>query len=89
MYFWSVFKTENMGNFGIGLQLMLVGMITVFVILLIVIYGSRLLIKLINRIAPQQEQKKAPAGEDYSAVFEAAVAQLTQGKGKLTKITKL
>lgn len=68
---------------------MLVGMITVFVILLIVIYGSRLLIKLINRIAPQQEQKKAPAGEDYSAVFEAAVAQLTQGKGKLTKITKL
>lgn len=78
-----------MGNFGIGLQLMLVGMITVFVILLIVIYGSRLLIKLINRIAPQQEQKKAPAGEDYSAVFEAAVAQLTQGKGKLTKITKL
>ncbi len=78
-----------MGNFGIGLQLMLVGMITVFVILLIVIYGSRLLIKFINRIAPQQEQKKAPAGEDYSAVFEAAVAQLTQGKGKLTKITKL
>lgn len=78
-----------MGNFGTGLQLMLVGMITVFVILLIVIYGSRLLIKLINRIAPQQEQKKAPAGEDYSAVFEAAVAQLTQGKGKLTKITKL
>lgn len=78
-----------MGNFGIGLQLMLVGMITVFVILLIVIYGSRLLIKLINRIAPEQEQKKAQAGEDYSAVFEAAVAQLTQGKGKLTKITKL
>ena len=89
MYFWSVFKTVYMGNFGTGLQLMLVGMITVFVILLIVIYGSRLLIKLINRIAPQQEQKKAPAGEDYSAVFEAAVAQLTQGKGKLTKITKL
>ncbi|MGM9752771.1 MAG: OadG family protein [Candidatus Cryptobacteroides sp.] len=78
-----------MGNFGTGLQLMLVGMITVFVILLIVIYGSRLLIKLINRIAPEQEQKKAPAGEDYSAVFEAVVAQLTQGKGKLTKITKL
>ncbi len=80
-----------MENFGLGLQLMLVGMITVFLILAIVITGSRLLIRLINRIAPEQELKKAPAGagEDYSAVFEAAVTQLTGGKGKLTKITKL
>lgn len=72
-----------------GLQLMLVGMITVFLILIIVITGSHLLIRLINRIAPEQELKKAPAGEDYRAVFEAAVSQLTGGKGKLTKITKL
>ena len=78
-----------MENFGLGLQLMLVGMITVFLILVIVITGSRLLIRLINRIAPEEEQKKAPAGEDYTAVFEAAVAQLTDGKGKVTKITKL
>lgn len=68
---------------------MLVGMITVFLILIIVITGSRLLIRLINRIAPEQELKKSPAGEDYRAVFEAAVSQLTGGKGKLTKITKL
>ena len=68
---------------------MLVGMITVFLILIIVITGSRLLIRMINRIAPQQEPKKAPAGEDYTAVFEAAVSQLTGGKGRLTKITKL
>ena len=68
---------------------MLVGMITVFLILIIVITGSRLLIRMINRIAPQQEQKKAPAGEDYTAVFEAAVSQLTGGKGRLTKIRKL
>ena len=78
-----------MENFGLGLQLMLVGMITVFLILVIVITGSRLLIRLINRIAPEEEQKKAPTGEDYTAVFEAAVDQLTDGKGKLTKITKL
>ena len=83
------FRNLIMENLGIGLQLMLVGMITVFLILIIVITGSRLLIRLINRIAPEQEQKKAPAGEDYTAVFEAAVAQLTDGKGKLTKITKL
>ena len=78
-----------MENFGLGLQLMLVGMITVFLILVIVITGSRLLIRLINSIAPEEEQKKAPTGEDYTAVFETAVAQLTDGKGKLTKITKL
>ena len=78
-----------MENFGLGLQLMLVGMITVFLILVIVITGSRLLIRLINRSAPEEEQKKAPAGEDYTAVFEAAVSQLTDGKGKVTTITKL
>ena len=78
-----------MENFGLGLQLMLVGMITVFLILVIVITGSRLLIRLINRMAAEEGQKRARTGEDYTAVFEAAVAQLTDGKGKLIKIAKL
>ena len=78
-----------MENLEIALMLMVVGMATVFVILLIVIYLGKGLIAVVNRIAPEEEQKKAPAGEDYTAVFEAAVAQLTDGKGKLTKITKL
>ena len=52
-----------MSNLGFGLQLMLIGMLTVFVILLIVIFGSRLLIAIINRIAPaEQAPAKASSG---------------------------
>ena len=80
-----------MDNIGIGLMLMLVGMITVFVILLIVIYGSRLLIRLINKIAPEAASKK-DAKDDNAAVrpiLEAAVAQITGGKGHIVNIKKL
>ena len=38
----------------IGLLLMVVGMLTVFAILLIVIYGSRLLVAIVNKIAPEE-----------------------------------
>lgn len=71
-----------------------IGMVTVFVILLIVIFGSRLLITIINRIAPEESkpEKAAPAADDTAAVrpvLDAAVAQLTGGKGHIVKITKI
>ncbi|MBR0110081.1 MAG: OadG family protein [Bacteroidales bacterium] len=83
-----------MDNIGIGLMLMLVGMITVFVILLIVIYGSRLLIRLINKIAPEEvpAASKKDAKDDNAAVrpiLEAAVAQITGGKGHIVNIKKI
>ena len=37
-----------MGNLGFGLELMMVGMLTVFVILLVVIWGGKLLIAVVN-----------------------------------------
>ena len=43
-----------MENIGLGLELMLVGMVTVFIILLIVIYGSQLLIKIVNKVSPAE-----------------------------------
>lgn len=67
-------------------------MVTVFVILLIVIYGSQLLVNLINRIAPEEASpaKKAPEQDkNVNAVLQAAVAQLTGGKGVITKITEI
>ncbi|HCY73148.1 MAG TPA: oxaloacetate decarboxylase [Rikenellaceae bacterium] len=79
-----------MENLGLGLQLMLIGMVTVFIILMIVIYGSQLLIKIVNKVAPAENEK--PHGnteEDLTPVFEAAVEQITGGKGRLTKVTKL
>ena len=83
-----------MGNFQTGLLLMVVGMVTVFAILLIVIYGSRGLIAIVNKVAPQdpapapkEKAGEVPAG--VKAVLEAAVAQITAGKGHITKITSL
>ena len=83
-----------MENMGLGLELMGIGMVTVFAILLIVIFGSRLLITIIKRIAHEERkpEKAAPAADDTAAVrpvLDAAVAQLTGGKGHIVKITKI
>jgi len=81
---------------GIGLQLMIVGMCTVFAILLIVIFGGKLLINIVNRIAPEEVvAKKAavvPAGAvDASAmsVLQEVVKQLTGGKGRVENARKI
>lgn len=69
-------------------------MVTVFAILLIVIFGSQLLIKLINRIAPEAEvpgkkQIAESADAGVRAVLDAAVAQITGGKGRIINVTKI
>ena len=47
-----------MENIELGLLLMVVGMVTVFVILLIVIWLSQLLISIVNKVAPEEAPKK-------------------------------
>ena len=80
-----------MSDFGLGVMLMCVGMVSVFVILLIVIFGGELLIRIINKIAPEAVAKASAQGEDptVKAVLQEAVAQLTGGRGQIVKITKL
>ena len=83
-----------MGNLKLGFLLMIVGMATVFAILLLVIYGSRLLIVLVNKVAPEEEKavrlSAQPAIDGNArAVLDAAVAQITGGKGRITKITRI
>ena len=94
-----------MDNIGIGLQLMAVGMLTVFAILLIVINGSKLLITIVNQIVPDGEQshKMKLAAQQNAAILntdttidaqtmeilQQAVAQITQGKGRIANATKL
>ena len=68
-----------MENIGVGLMLMVVGMATVFVILLIVIYLSKYLITIVNKVAP----------EEAMDAIKAAVEILTAGKGQVIKIEKL
>ena len=85
-----------MENLGLGFFLMVVGMVTVFSILLIVIYGSRGLINLVNKIAPEEQRpakKQDGAANAPDAltvrVLEAAVSELTGGKGHIVNIKSL
>ena len=81
-----------MENIETAILLMVVGMATVFVILLIVIYLGKLLITLVNKYAPEEvvpvkrEASQGPAPVPGNIL---AVNVVTQGKGKVTKVEKL
>lgn len=86
-----------MENIETAILLMVVGMATVFVILLIVIYLGKVLITLVNKYAPEEvapprqesPRSAAPIAGNILAAITAAVNVVTQGKGKITKVEKL
>lgn len=72
---------------------MAVGMITVFAILLIIIYLGKLLIALFNKYAPEEvvAPKKGaavPIPAHIIAAITAAVNVVTLNKGKIVKVEK-
>lgn len=78
-----------------ALKLLLVGMTTVFFVLLIIIYGGKLLIWAVNRFAKEAEPS-VPASAQGPAIspavakaIDAAVAQMSGGKAKVIDIVKL
>lgn len=80
-----------------ALQLLAIGMITVFFILLIVINLGKLLVVLVNKFAPEENvkvistAKVAPVAVDQTtkAIIDAAVSQITGGKGQVKSIKKI
>lgn len=85
-----------MGNLGFGLELMVVGMLTVFVILLVVIWGGKLLIAVVNKVAPEEvvpaKKSAKPAGAvDAStmAILQEVVSKITGGKGQVASARKI
>lgn len=85
-----------MENLNTALLLMVVGMTTVFAILLIVIYLGKSLIALVNKYAPaeaipvkQTTNTSATVPENILAAISAAVTVVTQGKGKISKVEKI
>ncbi len=85
-----------MENLSTAFMLMAVGMVTVFIILLVVIILGKLLTALVNKYAPAEEvapakQSKAPVAipGNILAAITAAVNVVTQGKGKVTKVEKM
>ena len=84
-----------MENIPEALKLLAVGMLTVFASLLIVIYLGKFLIAIVNKIAPEESQKKSPTPSvtavdaNTKAIINEAVKQLTAGKGRVMNIKKL
>ena len=84
-----------MENLQEALVLLVIGMVTVFVILLCVIGLGTLLIALVNRFAPEEVAKKAAASpvgaidQRTREVIAAVVGQLTGGKGQVSHIEKV
>lgn len=85
-----------MENLNIALLLMVVGMTTVFAILLIVIYLGKGLIALVNKYAPEEiipvkSVTNSPVSipGNILAAISAAVTVVTQGKGKIVKVEKI
>lgn len=91
-----------MVNIETGLLLMIVGMTSVFTILLIVINLGRGLIAVVNKYAPEEiivkkqatpkGQVPAPAAaitDQTTAAIVSAVSVVSGGKGKIVKIEKL
>lgn len=82
---------------NIGLTLMIVGMVTVFAVLLIIINLSELLIQCVNKIAPEETTAKknaSPTGTsavtpDVMAVIRQTVSQITGGRGTVTNVTPI
>ena len=85
------------GNLVEALKLMVVGMITVFAVLGLVIAMGNALIRFVNKYVPEEEspapKAAAPASAaiapDVRAAVELAVAKITGNKGKIEKIEKI
>jgi oxaloacetate decarboxylase (Na+ extruding) subunit gamma len=69
-----------------------VGMVTVFVILIVVVNIGNALIAFVNRFFPESDKDKVTTeklfGNTRVAAITAAVNMLTQGRGRITKIEK-
>jgi oxaloacetate decarboxylase gamma subunit len=84
-----------MNNFELALELMLVGLPTVFFVLIIIIYFGKLLIALVNKYLPEEVKplttKTSSSGIDAKkmTVIEKAVSVITNGKGSVTNVEKL
>lgn len=85
-----------MENLNTAFLLMVVGMATVFAILLIVIYLGKGLIFLVNKYAPEEVVREKSAAHSPAAIpgnvlaaISAAVTVVTQGKGKVSKVEKI
>ena len=85
-----------MEKLEIGLILMVVGMVTVFIVLLIIINLCKGLIALVNKYAPEEDVKpkkaapvKAAIAPEIMQVIQQTVNVVTGGKGTVANVEKI
>ncbi len=86
-----------MSDLGLALQMLGVGMITVFVILSLVVIIGNLIIRFVNKYLPEEVVNKVQSVASQAtglnpkkvAAIVSAVKTVTEGKGHVTKIEKL
>ncbi len=80
-------------NISNAFLLLGIGMVTVFIVLLLVVLCGTLLIKLVNKYAPEPIKKskliKPLISNKEIAVMTAVVEHITLGKGKIESIEKI
>ena len=79
-------------NLQIALTLLLIGMLTVFVVLLLVVLCGKLLIRIVNRLEPEAAVAQPAAGgisHEHLAVIVAAVDIITEGRGQLKEVEQV
>lgn len=83
-----------MNELNTALMLMVVGMVTVFLILLIVIGLGKALTAFVNKFVPEEEaptkkSSESPIPAHILAAISAAVTVVTHGKGKVANVEKI
>lgn len=80
-------KINKMESISQILLLLVVGMVTVFAVLSLVVGTGSLLIRLVNRFE-KQDQNQEKVADAHTAVLAATVSIITQGKAQIVKINK-
>ena len=80
-----------MENLQLALMLLSTGMITVFLILILVIVLGKYLILFVNKYIPEEIQEKATTRTSFEqqAVIEEVIKTITHGKGIVKSIEKI
>lgn len=83
-------------NLEIALQLLITGMVTVFLILFLVVFIGNMIIRFVNKYIPETENTKQGSVRSNNevdatkmAVISSTVQLVTGGKGKVVKVEKL
>ncbi len=86
-------------NLNLALELLGVGMLTVFVVLLLVVFIGNTIIRYVNRFMPEDAKVARPVptpvaqpsaiDRNKMAAIVSAVQIVTEGKGKVVKIEKI